>query len=266
VGYLNAITSINSQTGPAVITQTGTSGTDFAISASTNTITFDIPSASASTKGLVTTGSQTIAGSKTFSSSIIGNLSGYASTSYSALVNQTGNRDAYHSLLMTPEVISTGTAISSDSLLVYNSLQETLYTSGLAVTLVDTAVSYGQAPSLFAGGIGVSDNITALMKIGVGVSANNVTRSEMYASGTDIGFRIYESTNANPRIILSRNAIGSNQPALMFTNTSSTPASTGGGLGVQDASSTSSLAIWTSNGSSLQTRDFGFRGKFKSYN
>ena len=253
-GISNAITSINSQTGPSVTLQTGTSGTDFVISASTNTITFDIPSASASARGLVTTGSQTIAGSKTFSSSIIGNLSGYASTSYSALVNQTGNRDAYHSLLMTPEVISTGTAISSDSLLVYNSLQETLYTSGLAVTLVGTAVSYGQAPSLFAGGIGVSDNITALNKIGVGVSANNVTRSEMYASGTDIGFRIYESTNASPRVILGRNVVGSNQPGLAFANTSSTLASSGAVLGVQDASSTSSLAVWTSNGSSLQTR------------
>lgn len=470
-GLSNAVTSINSQTGPAITLQTGTSGTDFVISATTNTITFDLPNAGSSARGLVSTGSQTIAGTKTFSSSIVGNLSGYASTSTSSqvvvgvedsthyvvfspngnttigtglsssnnasklgynpstnvltvgsvtsnlsgtattsrnsnlaeatnnanhyvvfslyptstagvalstsnnasklvynpssnvltvgslsgnvtgdltgtvltasqtnitalgtittgtwnattisttkggtglnlssssglikfnsgtatvveyptaasigssfltadsngnvfwspvtsgtssaglatsiLVNQAGSRDVFHSILITPEVASSGTALSVDSLITYNTSTETLYTSGLAVTLVGTAVSYGQAPSLFAGGIGVSDNITALNKIGVGISANNVTRSEIYASGTDIGFRIYESTNSNPRVILSRNAIGSNQPALLFTNTSSSPASSGGGVGVQDGSSTSSLAVWTSNGSALQTR------------
>ena len=472
-GLSNAVTSINSQTGPAITLQTGNAGSDFVISASTNTITFDLPSASDTARGLVSTGSQTIAGTKTFSSSIVGNLSGYASTSTnsqvregnedsshyvvfspygnstsgvglstsnsatklaynpstnvltvgsvignltgtattsrnsnlaeathnanhfvvfslyptstagialstsnstsklaynpssnvltvgslsgnvtgdltgtvltasqtnitalgtittgtwnasiistakggtgldlssssglikfnsgtatvvnyptaasigssfltadssgnvfwfpvtagsgaasaglatSILVNEAGNRNVFHNVLMTPEVVASGTALSVDSLISYNTSTETLYTSGLAVTLVGTAVSYGQAPSLFAGGIGVSDNITALNKIGVGISANNVTRSEMYASGTDMGFRIYESTNASPRVILSRNAIGSNQPALIFTNTSSTPASTGGGVGVQDASSTSSLAVWTSNGSALQTR------------
>ncbi len=470
-GLSNAVTSINSQTGPAITLQTGTSGTDFVISAGANTITFDLPNAGSSARGLVSTGSQTIAGTKTFSSSIVGNLSGYASTSTnshiregnedsshyvvfspygnstsgvglsisnsatklvynpstnvltvgsvignltgtattsrnsnlaeathndnhyvvfslyptstagialstsnsisklaynpssnvltvgsvsgnvtgdltgtvltasqtnitalgtittgtwnattisttkggtglnlssssglikfntgtatvveyptaasigssfltadsngnvywtpvtsgasssglatSILVNEAGNRNVFHSILMTPEVVSSGTALSVDSLISYNTSTETLYTSGLAVTLVGTAVSYWVGPALFAGGIGVSDNITALNKIGVGVSANNVTRSEMYASGTDIGFRIYESTNANPRVILSRNALGSNQPALIFTNTSSTPASTGGGVGVQDASSTSSLAVWTSNGSTLQTR------------
>ena len=172
----------------------------------------------------------------------------------SILVNQTGNRNVFHSVLMTPEVVSSGTALSVDSTLVHNTLTETLYTSGLAVTLVGTAVSYGQAPSLFAGGIGVSDNITALNKIGVGISTNNVTRSEMYASGTDIGFRIYESTNANPRVLLARNAIGTNQPGLAFANASGSVSSSGAAVGVQDGSTTSSLAIWTSNGSALQTR------------
>jgi hypothetical protein len=178
----------------------------------------------------------------------------------SILVNQAGSRDVFHSILMTPEVVSSGTALSVDSTLVHNTLTETLYTSGLAITKVGTAVSYGYAPTLFAGGIGVSDNITALNKIGVGVSANNVTRSEMYALDTDIGFRIYESTNANPRVILSRNAIGSNQPGLAFINTSASVSATGALIGVQDASSTSSLAIWTSNSSTLQTRFLALGG------
>jgi hypothetical protein len=487
-GLSNAVTSINSQTGPSVSLQTGNSGSDFAISATSNTITFDLPSASDTARGLVTTGSQTIAGTKTFSSSIVGNLSGLATTATyshqagyaitsgssalattatyshqagyaitsgssalattatyshqsgyaitsgssalattatyshqagygitsglattatninlaaashsdphyvvfslnptstsgvalstsnsssklaynpnsniltvgsvsgdvtgnltgtvltasqtnitalgtittgtwnattisttkggtgldlssssglikfnsgtatvvnyptagsigssflsadssgnvfwvgmtsgeslaggtatSIFVNQTGNPDTFHSLVMNSSVLA-GTALSVDSLLSYNTSTETLYTSGLAITLVGTAVSYGYAPSLFAGGIGVSDNITALNKIGVGISANNVTRSEMYASGTDIGFRIYESTNANPRVLLSRNILGSNQPALAFMNASGTIAASGAVVGVPDASTTSTLALLTSNASALQTR------------
>ena len=48
LGFLSsAVTSINSQTGPSITLQTGTAGTDFAISQSSNTITFDLPSASA---------------------------------------------------------------------------------------------------------------------------------------------------------------------------------------------------------------------------
>lgn len=174
-------------------------------------------------------------------------------TATSISVNQTGNPDTFHSLVMNSSVLA-GTALSVNSLLSYKTSTETLYTSGLAITLVGTAVSYGYAPSLFAGGIGVSDNITALNKIGVGISANNVTRSEMYASGTDIGFRIYESTNANPRVLLSRNTLGSNQPALAFMNASGTIPASGAVVGVPDAATTSTLAILTSNATALQTR------------
>jgi hypothetical protein len=45
---------------------TGTSGSDFAITHGTNTITFNIPDASGSARGLITSGTQTIAGNKTF--------------------------------------------------------------------------------------------------------------------------------------------------------------------------------------------------------
>lgn len=53
------LTSINGQSGPAVILAAGTAGTDFAISAATNTITFDIPSASGSARGLLTSANWT---------------------------------------------------------------------------------------------------------------------------------------------------------------------------------------------------------------
>jgi len=64
------LNSLNGITNATQTFATGTSGTDFNISSTGSTHTFNIPSASAANRGLVTTGAQTFAGDKTFNSSV----------------------------------------------------------------------------------------------------------------------------------------------------------------------------------------------------
>ena len=63
--------SLNNLTDQSQFLTTGTAGMDFNIVSSGDTHTFNLPSASATNRGLITTGSQTIAGSKTFSSTTL---------------------------------------------------------------------------------------------------------------------------------------------------------------------------------------------------
>lgn len=65
--FSKGMISLNNLTKQNQYFATGTSGTDFNIVSSGDTHTFNIPNASSSNRGLITTGTQTIAGNKTFS-------------------------------------------------------------------------------------------------------------------------------------------------------------------------------------------------------
>lgn len=87
------ISSVNALTASTQTFATGTSGTDFAISSSTSTHTFNIPSASATARGLVTTSAQTFQGTKTVQSDAAGNkaLIAKAAASQTANILETQN-------------------------------------------------------------------------------------------------------------------------------------------------------------------------------
>lgn len=97
-----AIASVNSLTGALTITS-GSSGTDVAVASAGSTITVNIPSASATARGVITTSAQTIAGQKTFSDAPIvpttdtyilysnaGEVSGNAALTFDAAKKQIG--------------------------------------------------------------------------------------------------------------------------------------------------------------------------------
>ncbi len=72
---------------------TGTAGTDYAIVHGVGTVTFNLPDASATARGVVTTGTQTLAGAKTFSSQVTTtNASGFRIDS--ATIDTTIQNDA----------------------------------------------------------------------------------------------------------------------------------------------------------------------------
>jgi hypothetical protein len=84
---ITGLASLNLLTANAQTMVPGTSGVDFNISSVGSVHTFNIPDASTTARGLVTTGSQTLLGSKTFASGVaITSTSGSASTTTGALV------------------------------------------------------------------------------------------------------------------------------------------------------------------------------------
>jgi hypothetical protein len=68
--FTTGLTALNGLTAQVQNFATGTSGTDFNISSASTTHTFNLPDASASNRGVVTTGSQVFGGVKTFSNGL----------------------------------------------------------------------------------------------------------------------------------------------------------------------------------------------------
>ena len=138
----------------------GNSGSDFNISSSSQTHTINIPIAGIGATGLLTSQAQTIGGSKTFVSPIIGNLTGTATTATNVNV-VLSSTSASHPLLFTPTSGSaSGIAVSSNSTLVYNPSTDILSVSGMAITSGTASTNTTTGALVVRGGLGVTGQLS----------------------------------------------------------------------------------------------------------
>jgi hypothetical protein len=190
----NGLYSLNGITSGTHSLTTGTSGTDFNISSSGSTHTFNLPDASATARGAVTTGIQTFAGNKTFS----GTLSTTSLTATSGLTAGAVTYPIAHG--SSGQVLSTtgsGTltwTTPSAGITGVGTITTTSYAEGAAVSansliLAPASANFGGVVSTFtqtfAGAKTFdSDIIANTVNIGLGKTSNGTSNATNTAVGS----------------------------------------------------------------------------------
>ena len=181
------LTTLNGLTASTQYFSVGTSGLGFNISSSGSTHTFNIPIAGTGVTGLITGLAQTIAGQKTFTSAILADLtgtattatyalqSGYAITAGSATTASNINvvnaiTNSAHPLYFGPVGTGSGVAVSSNSAFSFNPSTLILSTSGLAVTATTGSLSSSTGALTVAGGVGIGGSLNVGSDVTVGTA------------------------------------------------------------------------------------------------
>lgn len=236
-GSGGGITSINSQTGPAITFATGTTGTDFNISASGNTITLNIPDASSTARGLVTNTTQGFLGTKTFSGQTItaglfnstnynlgaGNAGTAISTNVSSMLVESAANTHYR-VNMSGTTATTLTANYNYGNLIVANTSVTEATGGNH-QLIASAIF--RATTITGAGASVSNTATLYVE---GPSSATVTGANysiwakdgyIATAGTEAGtFRWNEAASESPTTTTyaaPTNYVGANTNSVLFT-------------------------------------------------
>jgi hypothetical protein len=194
------ITSLNSLTATQQYFSTGTSGSGFNISSTGSTHTFNIPIAGSGVTGLITGIAQTIAGQKTFTSAIIGDLTGTATTAGFATTANYAYQSGYG--------LTSGFATTTANLNVSNASTGIFYpvlsntassTSGIGAS-VNSFFSFNAATGAF-GATSVNilagqsysiggNSVLSATSLGIGVTNSSLTALGTITTGTWAGSTI----------------------------------------------------------------------------
>ena len=197
----SGVSNLNNLTEGFQFFATGTSGTLFNISSVGQTHTFNIPIAGVGVTGLVSSQAQTFEGSKTFSSAIIGNLSGTATTagfaSTANYAHQAGFATTSTYAYESGYAITSGFATTASNFNVSNASTGTFFpvlsntassTSGIAASVngffsfnVATGSFGATSVNIFAGQSYSIDSNSVLSSSSLGTG---VTNSSLTALGT----------------------------------------------------------------------------------
>lgn len=207
------ITAINSLTGSVQTMVSGTSGTDFAINSTGSAHTFNLPTASASNRGALSSADWTIFNGKQATGNYITNLTGDVTASGPGSVAGTIANDAVTfdkmQNITTARLLGRGTAATGD----VEQIATALGTTGTDLTWAFTAGTLTlNVPSASASARGVVTTGTQTM-----AGAKTWSGAAVFSSTVNIT----ATTTANPFVITSTNATGTTFAASITANSGS---------------------------------------------